>query len=84
MINFCTLYDSKWFKYTFNRVKIKLSSNNLIICRSVCMKTTESLLRVNEEAIKGEEDRNATGFQRFAAIAGVILFLFFSIWFFAF
>lgn len=41
------------------------------------MKTTESLLRVNEEAIKGEEDRNATGFQRFAAIAGVILFLLF-------
>ncbi|MGD0030620.1 hypothetical protein SLT67_04605 [Paenibacillus illinoisensis] len=41
------------------------------------MESAESLLRINEESIRSQEDRNATGFQKFAGIAGIILFLLF-------
>lgn len=39
------------------------------------METGENLLRVNEEVIKGEENKNATKFQKMSIIPGLILFL---------
>lgn len=39
------------------------------------MGTGENLLRVNEEVIKAEENKNATKFQKMAIIPGLILFL---------
>lgn len=55
-------------------LKSKYVSNIITLCGSVCMETTENLLRVNEEAIKGEEERNATRFQKFSIIPGLLLF----------